>query len=66
MSDLENQLDMKAQQIVFWVWKPKKNRYTKILEYHIDRIEDISQKILKNSGDCQSFGWIRGLTSSRT
>jgi len=29
MSDLENQLGMKAQQIVFWVWKPKKNRYTK-------------------------------------
>ena len=28
MSDLENQLGMRAQQIVFWVWKPKKYRYT--------------------------------------
>jgi len=58
---------MKTQQIVFWVWKPKKNRYTKIPESHIGGIEDISQKMLKkNSGDCWSFGWIRGPTSLRT
>ena len=40
---------MKSQQIVFWVWKPKKNRYTKILESHIGGIEDISQKMLKKT-----------------
>jgi len=65
MKDLENQLGIKTQQILFWVWKPKKDRYTKFWSV-TDRIEDISQKMLKNSRDCWSFGWIRGPTSLRT
>ena len=48
---------MKTQQIVFWVWKPKKNRYTKIPESHIGGIEDISQKMLKKLWRLSEF-WL--------
>ena len=65
MSDLENQLGMRAQQIFFGYENPRRTGI-QIPEYNIDRIENISQKILKNSRDCQSFGWIRGPTSLKT
>ena len=48
---------MKSQQIVFWVWKPKKNRYTKIPEPHIGGIEDIFQKMLKKLQRLSEF-WL--------
>jgi len=49
---------METQQIVFWVWKPKKNRYTKIPEPHIGGIEDISQKMLKKKLQRLSEFWL--------
>ena len=42
---------------MFWVWKPKKNRYTKIPESHIGRIKDISQKMLKKLRRLSEF-WL--------
>jgi len=51
---------MKTQQIVFLVWKSKKNRYTKIPESHIGGIEDISQKMLKKTLEIVRYD-IRGL-----
>jgi len=45
--------------------KIQEEQVYKIPEYHIDGIEDIPQKMLKNFRDCQSLGWIREPTSLR-